>query len=133
MVKIKSKKVTVNCSPEECFTFLSDMTNYEQILPEKDITDWESSKDRCFFKIKKTYSLELLFESSTPFNIIHIKSGPACPIKFTLDMTIEENDSSCNAQLICNADINPFLKMIIEKPLYYLFNYMADKLVAVKE
>ena len=48
-------------------------------------------------------------------------------------MTIEENDSSCNAQLICNADINPFLKMIIEKPLYYLFNYMADKLVAVKE
>jgi hypothetical protein len=48
-------------------------------------------------------------------------------------MVLEEHNESCKAQLICNADINQFLKLIIEKPLYYLFNHMADKLVEIKE
>ena len=132
MVKIESKEVTLNCSAEECFNFLSDMNNYEQILPEKDITDWEGSKERCLFKIKKTYTLELLFDSSEPNSKIHINSGPSCPLKFTLDMEITDLNESCKAQLICDADINQFLKVIIEKPLYYLFNYMADRLETFK-
>ena len=133
MVKIESKNVTVNCSAEECFNFLSDMNNYEQILPEKDISEWESTNKSCFFKIKKTYALELIFSHSEPFSAIHIKSGDKSPIKFELDMVLNQIDNACEAQLVCNADINPFLKMIIEQPLKYLFNYMADQLVAVKE
>ena len=100
---------------------------------EKDISEWESTNERCFFKIKKTYGLELLYESSEPHNKIHIISGPSCPLKFKLDMLIEKEGECCNAVLVCDADINQFLKMIIEKPLHYLFNYMADELVAIKE
>ena len=133
MVRIESKRVLVNCSVEECFDFLIDMNNYEQILPEKDISEWESTNERCFFKIKKTYGLELLYESSEPHNKIHIISGPSCPLKFKLDILIEKEGECCNAVLVCDADINQFLKMIIEKPLHYLFNYMADELVAIKE
>ena len=133
MVTIESKKVEVNCSAEECFKFLSDMNNYKQILPDDKITDWSSTETSCFFKIQNTYNLELLHNNSGPNNKIHIISGPASPIKFDLDMVIEDDNKSCKAQLICNADINQFLKLIIEKPLYYLFNHMAEKLVEVKE
>ena len=133
MVIIESKKVVVKCSAEECFNFLSDMNNYEQILPNDKITDWKSTTNSCFFKIQNTYSLELLYSSSEPNRLIHIVSGPASPIKFELDMVLEEHNESCKAHLICNADINQFLKLIIEKPLYYLFNHMADKLVEIKE
>ena len=133
MVTIESKKVEVNCSAEECFKFLSDMNNYKQILPDDKITDWSSTETSCFFKIQNTYTLELLLKNSEPNKKIHIISGPGSPIKFDLDMVIEDNNKTCNAQLICEADINQFLKLIIEKPLYYLFNHMADKLVEVKE
>ena len=60
MVTIESKKVEVNCSTEECFKFLSNMNNYKQILPDDKITDWSSTETSCFFKIQKTYNLELL-------------------------------------------------------------------------
>lgn len=133
MVKIESKQVDVNCSEEECFIFLSNMNNYQQLLPDDKITDWKSSTTSCFFKIQNTYALELLYSSSEPNKLIHIISGPASPIKFELDMVIEKDKGNCKAQLICNADINQFIKLIIEKPLNYLFNHMADKLVEVKE
>ena len=132
MVTIKSKEVSVNCPIDECFDFLIDMNNYELLLPEDKITDWKSSKDQCYFKIMKTYPLELIFDKITSNEIIHLKSGPSSPFSFTLDLFLNEIDNSTKAQLICEADLNPFLKLLVEKPINHLFDFMAERLAKIK-
>lgn len=131
MTRIESKKVIVNSSQQEVFGFLSDMNNYELLLPKKSISDFKSDKKTCSFKIQKTYKLVLEHVGGTEFNAINIKSGDGSPFKFTLDVDLAEGIST-EAQLICNADINPFLKMMVQKPLNNLFDYMADRIAKVK-
>jgi len=132
MTRIESKKVQVNCSQAECFEFLTDMNNYELLLPKKNISDWSSDSKVCSFKIQKTYKLVLEYVSDTPTNQINIKSGGKSPFSFTLDVNLVEKDGGTEAQLICDADINPFLKMMVQKPLNNLFDYMAERIAVVK-
>ncbi len=132
MTRIESNKVNVSCSTQECFKFLADMNNYELLLPKDKISSWESSNEMCSFKIQKTYKLELVFVSGEEHSAIHLKSGANSPFKFTLNINLTDFDGNTEAQLLCEADINPFLKMMVEKPLNNLFNYMADRLVKVK-
>lgn len=132
MTRIESKKVNVSCNAEECYEFLTDLNNYELLLPKDKISNWESDEKHCSFKIQKTYKLALIYKNGLPFNEIHLVSGENSPFSFTLNIMLTNNGDNCDAQLICDADINPFLKMMIEKPLNNLFDYMADRLVKVK-
>lgn len=131
MTHIESKKVRVEASNSECFNFLTDLNHYELLLPQDKISNWESDEKSCSFKIQKTYKLDLLFKSAEEPNIIHLESGANSPFKFTLDIHLIGGDQT-EAQIKCDADINPFLKMMVEKPLNNLFDYMADRLVKVK-
>jgi len=133
MTRIESKKVNVACSTEECYEFLTDLNNYELLLPKDKISNWESEEKKCSFKIQKTYKLALVYKNGIPYSEIHLVSGENSPFPFSLNILLSEAGGNCDAQLICEADINPFLKMMVEKPLNNLFNYMADRLVKVKD
>lgn len=132
MTHIESKKVEVAASVNDCFNFLCDLNHYELLLPKDKISHWESDEKSCSFKIQKTYKLDLLLKGAEEPNVIHLVSGEKSPFKFTLDIHLVGDDLT-QAQLKCDADINPFLKMMIEKPLNNLFNYMADRLVKVND
>ena len=44
-------------------------------------------------------------------------------------MEIHEKDSlNCVAQITCDANVNPMLKVLVGKPLNELFNYMANNI-----
>ena len=132
MIEINSKEVSVNCPIDECFDFVSDMNNYELLLPKDKISNWESSKNQCSFKILNIYTLEMIFDHAKENELIHIKSGPISPFKFELDLNLKSIQNTTSAQLKCNADINPMLKLMIQKPLNNLFDYMAEKLAKIK-
>lgn len=133
MTKIESKEVSVSAPISTCYNFLLDLNNYELLLPQDKVSHWESTEKECSFKIQNTYKLSLIYKESTPETSVLVVSGPDSPFKFELHINLEENDGRTNAQLVCNADINPFLKMMVQKPLNNLFDYMADRLVKVNE
>jgi carbon monoxide dehydrogenase subunit G len=128
MTQIESKKVIVPASDEKVFAFLSDMNNIEKLLPEGRITEWKSSENHCSFKIQNAYTIGLNFGSSEPHKKILYTSAQGSPFPFTLDVHITSQGSGCETYLLCNADINPFLKMIVVGPLKNLFDYMAERL-----
>jgi carbon monoxide dehydrogenase subunit G len=132
MTKIESKEVAVSAPIAECFEFLLDMNNYELLLPQDKISNWVSDEKQCSFKIQNTYKLTLVYSDSTPSTQVLVKSGPDSPFKFDLFINMSEEPNGTKAQLVCNADINPFLKMMVQKPLNNLFDYMADRLAKVK-
>jgi carbon monoxide dehydrogenase subunit G len=128
MTRIESEKHEINASPEEVFNFLSDLNNYEVLLPQDKISDWESDKTSCSFKVQGSYHIGLLFEKSDEYTDIYLASSEDSPFPFTLRIQIEETGGRTVGGLICEAEINAFLKMMVEKPLSNLFNYMSKKL-----
>jgi len=128
MTRIESKKVLVSASPEQTFAFLSDMNNIIHLLPEDKISNWQSDEKYCSFKIQNAYTISLEFKESTPHSSITYSSGSGSPFAFTLNVSLTEVDGKTEAQQICDANINPFLEMMVKGPLTNLFDYMADKL-----
>jgi carbon monoxide dehydrogenase subunit G len=123
---IESNKVTVAASSEDVFNYLMDFNNIKELLPGDKISDWEATEEHCSFKIQKAATIPLVKQSSTPHKNIHIVSGEKSPFPFTLDIHISEADENgCEGFLHFEGEINPFLKMMVVKPLNSLFNDMA--------
>ena len=51
MTRIESKHVTIARTPQELHTFLQDMNNFQQLLPQERISDWKSDGASCSFKV----------------------------------------------------------------------------------
>ena len=133
MTRIDSKAVEVNCAAEEVFNYLTDLNNFQELLPKDRISKWESNEGMCSFRIQGTVTISIVLKDSTPHSVINLVSGESAPFSFTLDISLEElAEGKTKVAQKFAADINPFLKMMVEKPLANLFDYIADRLVKVK-
>jgi carbon monoxide dehydrogenase subunit G len=130
MSTIESKKVDVKASREEIFTFLTNLNNFIELLPKDKISDWKSDEASCSFKVQGGYKIGLLMGSAHPHEKIILNSSSDSPFKFVLNIHLEEFGSGTRGWQVCEADLNPFLRMMVEKPLKNLFDYIADKLQA---
>ena len=130
-MNIESTKTAVNNSQKAVYDFLMDLNNVESLLPEGKFTEWKGSYDECSFKMMG-FNLTLKKDSSVPHNEIKLISKDDSPIDFDLNIYIDQTgENSSEAYLICEARVNTFLKMMIEKPLTTLFNHMSEKLSRV--
>lgn len=128
MAIIESNKVTINHTSEKIFNFLSNLNNFQQLMDPEKISDWESTEEMCKLKIKGMGGLGMKLKSKNANSQIMLESLSEKPFPFELKITIEENGNSCVTQLILDADINPFVKMMVEKPLKNFFDSLADKI-----
>ena len=133
MTRIESKSVTLNQEASSVFNYITNMNNFEHLLPIDKISNWEAEEKSCSFKIQGSAHIGLDLASATPNNEIIIKSSPKTPFPFTLSISIKEDDGSTTVSQVCEADINPFLKMMVEKPLRNLFDYIADRLLKISD
>ncbi|HKL02424.1 MAG TPA: SRPBCC family protein [Cryomorphaceae bacterium] len=127
-MKIESKKVSVPAQPEKVFEYISDLNNFRSLLPEDRISEWESNQNYCSFKVQGTATIDLKLEEKDAFSRLLLRSGDKSPFSFTLEVFLVEANGQTEAHQLMNADINPFLKMMVEKPLANLFNFIADRL-----
>ena len=128
MTKIESKHVEVAASQKAIYDYLMDLNNLQELLPKDKVSDFKSDGESCSFKVMNAYTIGLEHQSSTePDNII-LKSTDGGPLSFDLDVKIKAIADKCKVNLVSNADINPFMKMMVEKPLRNLFDYIAERL-----
>ncbi len=125
---IESKKVIVPAPKEKVFAFVADLNNFEKLLPADRITEWESRVDYCSFKVQGTATIDLKLNNAEPSSKIELESGERSPFPFTLTIFFEDKGENTEVYQIMDAQVNPFLKMMVEKPLSNLFNYIADRL-----
>lgn len=128
-MQLTSQEAQINASAAEVFTFLSDCQNIIHLLPEDKISDWKATTDNCSFKVQKMATIPLVVTDRIQDAEIKMVSGEGAPFPFTLDIIIQSVDtSSCSGYLKFNGEVNTFLKMMIEKPMGNLFDYMSHKL-----
>lgn len=128
-MKIESKTVSVPADRDKVFDYIINLNNFQNLLPADRISEWESTDDYCSFKVQGTATIDLkLKETERPGRII-LESGERSPFPFTLEVFLENDNGSTSAYQLMTASINPFLKMMVEKPLSNLFDFIAEKLV----
>lgn len=132
MSTIETDKVEVNSSVEDTFRFLSEIKNLEQLMPDQ-VVNWESTGDECSFTIKGMGNIGMRIVERIPISEVKIVSTKGV-LKFDLNCLIEKvNDDKCNTQLILEADLNPMMKMMMEKPIGNFFNLLVTKLKEINE
>ncbi|HQV74997.1 MAG: hypothetical protein KBA60_05635 [Flavobacteriales bacterium] len=131
MTKIESKEVEIAKPAQDLYTFLSDMNNFEQLLPAGRISEWTSDGKSCSFKVQGAATIGLMLDGGTPPGHLKMKATERSPFPFTLDTYLEEKDGTTTSRLEFNADLNTFIKMMVEKPLKNLFDHIADRMKVI--
>lgn len=128
MMTIDSDKVSVNATPEVIYSFLSDARNINDLLPQDNIKEFQATEKECSFKVQGGITITLVQEELISNSTIKMKSGEKSPFPFHLTIHISELNDGSEGFLAFNGDVNPFLKMMVQKPLTNLFNYMSKRM-----
>ena len=128
-MKIKADQVVVNANQETVRAFLGDSNNMKHLLPLDKISDFQSTKEGCSFKVQGGITISLLQDGDNGSNELYMKSGEKSPFPFKLTIVMNENGATTEGFIQFDGEVNAFLKMMVEKPLTNLFNYMSKKLV----
>ena len=132
LTKLESDKVEIPNSSQNIFNSLSDFRNFEKLMPAQ-VTNWQATEDECTFTINGMANIGMKIIEKTPSSKISITSNGKVPFEFKLFVLINETDASnCIGQLVFESDLNPMLKMMVEKPLGNFFNMLAHKMKDIK-
>lgn len=127
-MKIDSNKVTVNAPQQTVFEFLKDSNNLIHLLPQDKISDFQSTSEDCSFKIQGGITITLIQDGDDGMDKLYMKSGEKSPFPFRLTINTADLGENTDGSIHFDSEVNMFLKMMVEKPLTNLFNYMSDKL-----
>jgi len=127
-MRIESDKSEINKPAAEVFAFLSNFNNFQKLMPAQ-VTNWQSTDDTCHFTISGMASIGMKIVEKIPNTLIKVVSDGKVPFPFTLNITLTETaPAQTTGQLIFEADINPMMGMMVEKPLRNFFNLLAGKM-----
>ena len=132
--RFESKLVEIENSIENVFAFLSDFNNFEKLMPPQ-VTNWKATHDECSFTISGMASLGMKIIEKTPSTLIKIESLPG-KIPFTFHLFVQLTSlasAKTQGQLVFDsADMNPMVRMMVEKPLKSFFDLLVEKMKDIK-
>ncbi|MFV8369335.1 SRPBCC family protein [Flavobacterium sp. LB2R40] len=116
-MNLESPKVTVQKSAQELFDLLSDVKNFEKLMPEN-IAKFEVIGDDAFiFGLKGMPEIKLkMKEKVVPSKIVLGAASDKLPFTLIANIdTISENSST--VKLDFEGDFNPMMAMMIKGPI----------------
>ena len=126
---IESRTVVISKSPQETFTFLSTLTNYEQLMPES-TEKFQIDENSFVFALKGMPEIRLILKEAVPNKSI-VLGAASSKLPFTLSSSIEEEAGSSKIHLSFQGDFNPMMRMMVTKPLTHFINTLIDNIEKV--
>ena len=127
-MNLESPTINVSKSPEEVFNFLSDVKNFEALMPEN-ISKFEVlSEDTFIFALKGMPEITLKKKELIPPNKI-VLGAAGGKIDFSLVGEItQKEDATSDVQLKFNGDFNPMMAMMIKGPITKFIETLATSI-----
>ena len=125
---LESETTTVNKSQQEVFEFLTNVHNYEKIMPES-IEKFEIKGDDSFlFQLKGMPVIGLKMQDKAPYHAATLGSM-SDKFAFTLKADIQEVDASTSkVQLVFDGEFNAMMAMMVKAPLKKFINTLSENL-----
>jgi hypothetical protein len=125
-VRFKSPGVTIPAGKKDVFEFISDLRNFEGLMPDQ-VEKWEADRDHCEFTIKGLSTFNMKITDRTEDKVI-LESGDKAPVDFVLACELGGDEKGSTASIELVAELSPMIKMMASRPLQNLVNIMAEKL-----
>ena len=126
-MELNSNKVIVKASKVDIIAFLSNAENIWHLLPQDKVSDFKSTAADCSFKVQGGITISLI-EKGANDNQLFLESGEKSPFPFKLTIELSDVAEGTEGFIHFDGEVNMFLKMMVEKPLLSLFNYMSERL-----
>jgi hypothetical protein len=113
---------------QNLFYKLTDINNYEKIMPEN-ISKFEIiDSNTLIFSLKGMPEIKLVFGEKISPSLITLNSSES-KINFSLTAHINKIDeSNCNFSLEFNGDLNPMIQMMVKTPLQSFINDLSNNI-----
>ena len=126
-MNIEGNKIVVEKSQKEMFDFLTDLKNFEQLMPDT-IQKFEVEGESFIFGLKGMPEIRLVLKDTTEYSNITLGAASS-KLDFELVADIEEIDEdSCEVQLNFNGKFNMMMAMMVKKPLTAFIETLTDNL-----
>ena len=127
-MNLESPKINISKSSEDVFNFLSDIKNFESLMPDN-ISKFEVlSEDKFLFALKGMPEIVLKKKEVIPPNKI-VLGAAGGKLDFSLIANIIEIDaSSSDVKLEFTGDFNPMMAMMIKNPITKFIETLATSI-----
>ena len=125
-MNLEGRKIIVNKSSSELAGMLKNPQDYKDLMPES-LQNFEAREDGFKFGLKGMPEIALKIENVSDKEVV-LKSASSS-LDFTLTGTMNPvSESQTEVQLLFEGKFNPFIKMMVEKPLQNFINSLTDKI-----
>nr|WP_317630880.1 SRPBCC family protein [uncultured Flavobacterium sp.] len=127
-MNLESPKVTVAKSSAYLFESLTNIQNFEKLMPEN-IAKFEVLDDKCFvFGLKGMPEIKLLLKGATPNSQV-LLGAASDKLPFTLTADLNEIEAEkTEVQLKFDGDFNPMMAMMIKGPIGKFIEALATNM-----
>lgn len=131
MNTIISSTVTLSKPINEVYTFLADLNNHQQLMPEN-IYNWSSTTDEARFTIQNMAKLAIKISSRKPNEEIIAIPSEEAPFELELKWNLKDlGNGSTEATHTLSAELNMMMKMLASGPLQKLADHQTAQLKAI--
>jgi hypothetical protein len=124
-MQLESKKSIIQKSQKDFYQFLTNLENFEQLMPEN-INKFEVDGESFIFSLKGMPEIRLVVKDKKEFNQI-VFGAASSKLDFTLTTLINSiDDNSCETQLLFEGDFNPMMAMMVKGPLQKFIDTLAE-------
>ena len=125
---LNSTSNELKLSDQNLFNKLTDINNYEKIMPEN-ISKFEIiDSNTLIFSLKGMPEIKLVFGEKISPSLITLNSSES-KINFSLTAHINKIDeSNCSFSLEFKGDLNPMIQMMVKTPLQSFINDLSNNI-----
>jgi hypothetical protein len=125
IMNLETKKTVINKSQKDFFEFLTDLSNFKQLMPEN--TDkFEVDGESFIFSLKGMPEIRLVIKEKQEFDKI-VLGAASSKLNFSLTALISQvTETSCETQLLFNGDFNPMMAMMVKSPLQKFIDTLTE-------
>jgi len=125
-MNLEGRKIIVNKSVPQLVEMLKTPEDYKALMPES-LQSFEIRENGFKFSLKGMPEIALVIDEITEKQVV-LKSASSS-LDFALKGEMNAlNDNQTEVQLLFEGKFNPFIKMMVEKPLQNFINSLTDNL-----
>ena len=125
-MKLEGRKIVVNKSADQLVEMLKNPEDYKALMPDS-LQNFEARDNGFKFSLKGMPEIALKIENVTNSEVV-LKSASSS-LDFELKGTMNPvSENQTEVQLLFEGKFNPFIKMMVEKPLQNFLNSLTDNI-----
>ena len=130
IMKIESRTGKSAHPSKQLYEYISDFRNFEQFLPQEQVSEWQAEADHCSFRVLSIGRIEIRIVEKKPFDLIKVESEPSGSSQnFTLWIQFKELAADdTRIRITVEPKVNQFILAMIKPQLKKFVDRLVDRM-----